>query len=124
MNSLRPTVFALSCTAIASPARAGMPSLHLTDIARLRVENISFFLVVLLLSALCVQLIWNWLRADFPRLPRLTYPKALAIIGLWGLLFVLVLTMIAGARELMTPGAWEKHGTTYRLKQPSAVGGN
>jgi hypothetical protein len=23
--------------------------------------------------------------------------------------------MISGARELMTPGAWEKQGVTYRL---------
>jgi hypothetical protein len=35
------------------------------------------------------------------------------------LLFVLVLTMISGARELMTPGAWESSGVTYRLKQKS-----
>jgi len=27
-----------------------------------------------------------------------------------------VLTMISGARELMTPGAWEKDGAIYRLK--------
>jgi hypothetical protein len=37
-------------------------------------------------------------------------------VTLWGLLFLLILTMISGARELMTPGAWEKHGSTYRLK--------
>lgn len=35
---------------------------------------------------------------------------------LWSLLFVLVLTMISGARELMTPEAWERNGATYRLK--------
>src|SRR5262249_55804861 len=43
---------------------------------------------------------------------------------LWGLLFLLVLTMISGARELMTPGAWEKQGLTYRLpgqEQPAAT---
>jgi len=34
---------------------------------------------------------------------------------LWGLLFVLVLTMISGARKLMTPGAWEKKGATHQL---------
>jgi hypothetical protein len=28
--------------------------------------------------------------------------------------------MISGARELMTPGAWEKNGLTYRLVRPSA----
>jgi hypothetical protein len=37
-------------------------------------------------------------------------------VTLWGLLFLLILTMISGARELMTPGAWEKHGSTYELK--------
>ena len=39
----------------------------------------------------------------------------MGLVGLWGLLFVLVLTMISGARELMTPGAWEPSGVTYRL---------
>src|SRR5262249_48621361 len=48
-------------------------------------------------------------------LPRLSYGKALGLVSLWGLLFVLVLTMISGARELMTPGAWKKEGKTYRL---------
>jgi hypothetical protein len=41
------------------------------------------------------------------------------VVALWGLLFVLVLTMISGARELMTPGAWEKQGLTYHLSQPT-----
>ena len=120
-SSLRIIAHVLLLAAVAPTADAGMPSASLTDVARLRVENISFFLVVLLLSALLVQMIWNWLRNDFPRLPRLTYPKAVAVIGLWGLLFVLVLTMISGARELMTPGAWEKNGATYRLKQASPL---
>jgi hypothetical protein len=92
-------------------AQAGMPSVSLTDVARLRLQGISFFLAV----AWCVRLLWNRLRTDFPALPRLSYGKALGVVALWGLLFVLVLTMISGARELMTPGAWEKHGATYRL---------
>ena len=40
----------------------------------------------------------------------------MAAVVLWGLLFMLVLTMISGARELLTPGAWEKKGATYQLK--------
>ena len=106
--------------ALATPgvARAGMPSITLTDVARLRVESLSFFLLVFLLSAGVVQLLWNWLRADFPRLPRLSYPKAVGVVTLWGLLFVVVLTMISGARELLTPGAWEKVGLTYKLAKP------
>lgn len=98
-----------------SIAQAGMPSFTLTDLARMRVQTISFFLMGLLLSAWIVQLLWNYLRRDFPSLPRLNYRKALSAVILWGLLFVLVLTMISGARELMTPGAWEKQGLTYRL---------
>ncbi len=98
-----------------SAAFAGMPSIHLTDIARMRIQAISFFLVAFLLSALAIQFLWNRLRKDFTVLPRLSYGKALGIVVLWGLLFVLVLTMISGARELMTPGAWEKDGLTYRL---------
>lgn len=91
----------------------------LTSLARQRLEVISFFLVGLLACAWVVRRVWNGLRRDFPVLPRLSYARALGLIVLWGLLFVLVLTMISGARELMTPGAWEKKGLTYRLTQPT-----
>lgn len=100
-----------------SVAHAGMPSIHLTDIARMRIQNISFFLLLFLVSAGAIQFIWNRLHKDWSRLPRLSYGKAVGLMALWGLLFVLVLTMISGARELMTPGAWEKNGKTYRLVQ-------
>ncbi len=109
-------------------ASAGMPSFTLADVrrslslsnlTRMRLEVISFFLLSILLSAGIIQFIWNSLRKDFPILPRLSYGKALGVVALWGLLFVLVLTMISGARELMTPGAWEKKGLTYQLAQNS-----
>ena len=106
---------AMLIDAAASPASAGMPIFSLTDIARMRLSSISFFLLVLLLSAWAVQGMWNALSKDFPRLPRMTYGRALAAIALWGFLFVLVLTMISGARELLTPGAWEKTGLTYQV---------
>jgi hypothetical protein len=96
-------------------ALAGMPAVTLTDFARTRAQTASFFLVVILLSAWAVRGLWNSLAGDFARLPRLTYGRSLAVVVLWGLLFVIVLTMISGARELMTPGAWEKQGLTYRL---------
>lgn len=95
--------------------QAGMPTIQLNDIPRMRLQSISFFLAGLLLSSLFIQLLWNRLGRDFVALPRLTYAKALGVVGLWGLLFVLVLTMISGARELMTPGAWKKEGLTYKL---------
>jgi len=102
--------------AAAAPAHAGMPSFTLTDLSKARLDSISFFIVVLLLLSLLVKLLWNFLAKDFPKLPKLTYPRALAVVTLWGLVFLLVLTMISGARELMTPGAWEKQGATYKLK--------
>jgi hypothetical protein len=117
----RVVVALLGSAALAAPARAGMPSLTLTDVARMRVEVISFFLLVFLLAAWAVMGMWNGLRRDFPRLPRMTYKRAVAVTGLWGLLFVLVLTMISGARELMTPGAWEKRGATYQLSDKASA---
>jgi hypothetical protein len=89
--------------------------LRINDTAAARLQAVSFFLVVLLLCAGLVQLLWNYLRRDFPRLPRLSFGRALAGVVLWGLLFVVVLAMISGARELMTPGAWDKQGFTYKL---------
>ncbi len=63
-----------------------------------------------------VQFLWNSLAKDFPKLlPRMRFSQALAFVLLLGTLFVIVLTMISGARELLTPGAWKKTGWTYTL---------
>jgi hypothetical protein len=97
---------------------AGMPSYAVTDVAHARLQSISFFLMTFFVSAFCVQRLWNYLQKDFQKLPRLTYWKAVGLVSLWGLLFIVVLTMISGARELMTPGAWKKQGATYTLAQP------
>lgn len=93
--------------------------LTLSKLAKLRLDAISFFLVCLLASGWAVQLVWNSLAKDFPKLPRISYLRSLGLIWLWGLLFLLVLTMISGARELMTPGAWKKNGLTYQLAEPA-----
>ncbi len=98
-------------------ALAGMPSVTLTDFARLRLDAISFFLMVFLLCAWGVKGLWNSFRTEFPNLPRISYRRSLLLTTLWGLLFVIVLTMISGARELMTPGAWRKDGFTYALEE-------
>lgn len=114
--------------ALAVPALAGMPALlpddlptrlRLHDSAAERLTAISFFLGGIFLSAIAVCFLWNYLQRDFTWLPRLTVTKSLALVVLWGLLFVIVLTMISGARELMTPGAWKKQGFTYKLAQPA-----
>ncbi len=108
----------------AGSAHAGMPAplptdpervLRLNATAEQRLQAISFFVLIIVLSATVVRGIWNYLRRDFSFLPRLSFGRALAMVILWGLLFVLVLAMISGARELMTPGAWKKEGFTYTL---------
>jgi hypothetical protein len=99
-------------------AQAGMPSVSLSDWAALRFETISFFLLMLFVAAAVVRWLWNVLAADFPKLPRLTYKKSLAGVILVGLALAVVLTMIAGSRELLTPGAWEKQGRLYKVAAP------
>jgi hypothetical protein len=91
--------------------------LRLNDPPLARLQALSFFLLALLLCSAAVWGLWHALRRDFPALPRLSFFKAVAAILLWGLLAVIVLTMISGARELMTPGAWQRQGLTYRLAE-------
>ncbi len=105
-------------------ALAGMPAVLPTDVGRVlqlnepalfRFQTISFFVLTFALCATAVLLLWNYVQRDFPALPRLTFGRAAVGVFLWGLMFIIVLTMISGARELMTPGAWEKQGFTYKL---------
>ena len=110
---VRPVIF-LILLAFARPASAGMTVYDLTDVAKLRLEDISFFLFLLLLAALGIRLLWNIFAKDFPRLPRLSFFKALCLTGLLSLFMLLILIMIAGARELLTPGAWYRQGSHYR----------
>ena len=100
-----------------TPLFAGMPrvSVLLTEPAAVRLDVISFFLLVLALSTAAVRYLWNGLARDFPRLPRLTWRGAAGLVLVWGAAFTLVLAMISGARELMTPGAWKPSGPTYAL---------
>lgn len=97
-------------------AYAGMPAMTLAYFAVMPISTISFFLLVFFFASFGVKIIWNFLRKDFQKLPKLSYLKALSLVFLWGLAFHLVLTMIAGTRELMTPGAWKKTGITYKLQ--------
>ncbi|MGC3970826.1 MAG: hypothetical protein QM775_26890 [Pirellulales bacterium] len=91
--------------ALPSPLRAGMPQVDLSYVTAARLDSISFFVVLFLFSAWLIQFIWNTLARDFPKLPILSYGRALCLTAIWGLLFVIVLTMISGAHELLTPGA-------------------
>lgn len=100
---------------------AGMPTVDLSDFAEMRLELISVFLFGILVSAFVVKSTWNGFRKDFTSLPEISYGKSFSLVCLWGLLFVIVLTMISGARELMTPGAWIKKGNTYALNSEAVT---
>lgn len=115
-SSVYPRLLLLCGLLAPAVALAGMPFVRLSELTELRVQAISFFLLLVLLVALAVKALWNRLSQDVPRLPRLSFKAALAMVFLWGLGFQLVLSMIAGGRELMTPGAWEKQGATYQVR--------
>jgi hypothetical protein len=99
------------------PASAGMTVITLTDIASARIDALSFFIVTYLLICWVLKLLWNHLAKTFTALPRLDFKRALGLVFVTGLMFYVVLTMISGARELLTPGAWEKQGVGYRLRE-------
>ncbi|WP_265594477.1 hypothetical protein [Haloferula sp. BvORR071] len=98
-------------------ASAGMTVITLTDIARARLDALSFFLFAYLFISWLVKLLWNYLGKTFTALPKLNYRRALGLVFLSGMMFYVVLTMISGAREVMTPGAWEKQGIGYRTRE-------
>lgn len=99
----------------------GMPTWSVNEVVRIRLEGISFFLMGFAACSFFVKLVWNYLQKDFDSLPRLSYAKAAGLTLLVGLLFMTILTMISGARELMTPGAWKKSGATYKLDDAGAA---
>lgn len=119
----------LFVTVSAVPLSAGMPSTlptpftadqfphsdHLSPWVDERLQALSFFVFATLMVAWLVRGLWTAFRRDWPTLPALSYRGALMATLLWGLVSIVVLTMISGARELMTPGAWRKQGWTYRL---------
>jgi hypothetical protein len=100
-------------------AHAGMTVYGLNDVYRLRLEEISFFVFLLVLASFLFQLLWNHAIKGFDFLPRLKFRQALCISVLFGLTMLLVLAMISGIREVLTPGAWRRQGSSYRLNDPA-----
>lgn len=125
---IRFLLLALLLAAVPIASHAGMPSMLPSDLevrweqsaeSKTRFQSTSFFLAGLVASIVAVKFLWNSLAANIQSLPRIDLPRAAALVVLWGLIFTLVLTMISGARELLTPGAWTQNGFTYELKDGS-----
>ena len=98
-----------------------MPSVVVSDIASARLSTISFFLFTIIISTILFKYTWNSLGKTFEKLPKLTLKQSALFITILTLFISLILVMISGARELLTPGAWEKvpNKSTYRLKSPN-----
>lgn len=105
--------------ALASSAQAGMTVYGLNDLYRLRLQEISFFLLLLVVCSFVFKLLWNHATRGFPAVPRVKFLQALSICLLFGIGMLLILTMISGIREVLTPEAWRKQGTSYRLNDPA-----
>ncbi len=96
-------------------AVAGMSTITLSKFGADRLiglSTIAFLLIVV--AATTLTYCWNGLVKE-TNWPRLTHPKAIAFSFLAGLLSFLVLVMIAGSRELLSPGAWKPHGILYKI---------
>lgn len=113
MNPVR--LILLLIPLFAPQAQAGMSAARLTDVAGARLDSISFFLALYVLCAVLFRWVWNALARDFAWMPRLTFKKSLAMLVVAGLFMYFILTMISGARELLTPGAWARNGAGYQL---------
>jgi len=114
----RAGAFLLLALLIPLTAHAGMTMPAFTDIAQARFQVLSFFLILYLALAFIYQRVWNALAKDFPKLPRIRFRGALGALVVCGLFIYVVLTMISGARELMTPGAWARSGVHYKIRDP------
>lgn len=99
-------------------AQAGMPmpmAVFLSEYGTDRLIGISTtFFVILVLVAIPVMYAWNAFFAEIDgeskHFKRIGYVKSLGITFLGVCLFTLILVMVAGSRELLSPGAWVPDG--------------
>lgn len=102
-------------------AFAGMTVYGLNDVYRIRMEEVSFFILVFLVASALSKALWNTIAKDFPALPRLKWRHAAALSLTLGLGMLLILTMISGIREVLTPDAWRRQGSGYKMNSPVMV---
>ena len=120
-HSIGIVVMLMLTTQMTATAQAGMSSIVLTEYGVRRITGLSTALFFgLVVSTLLVRFFWGLLvrETDWP---KPTLAKSFAATFLGGLLFFLVLVMIAGSRELLTPGAWKSDGILYTLSSKPDV---
>jgi len=90
-----PHAILLAGILLAGTAHAGMTSFSLTEVARVRFQTLSFFIVGYLFMALIVKWLWNYLAISFTKLPKLNYRRALTLSLISGLFLYVILTIIS-----------------------------
>jgi hypothetical protein len=105
--------------AFTASSYAGMTVYSLRDIYRLRFQEISFFVFLFLMCAVLLKFLLNYAIKGIDFLPRINFRRSLCLSVMFGLGMLLILAMISGIREVLTPGAWRHQGTSYRLNDPS-----
>ena len=118
MKKIKPFVSGIALVIfllITSIAEAGMPAVTLSEFGANRLIGISTALFVLIIVvATLLMVCWNKL-VEGSTWPKLSHPKAIGVAFLAGLFSFLVLVMIAGSRELLTPKAWQPNGILYKI---------
>ena len=118
MKKIKPFVSGIALAILllmTSIAEAGMPAVTLSDFGANRLIGISTALFVLIIVvATLLMVCWNKL-VEGSTWPKLSHPKAIGVAFLAGLFSFLVLVMIAGSRELLTPKAWQPNGILYKI---------
>ncbi len=79
-----PALLPSSWTAESSPDRASSGDAVSAGAVALRIQTMSFFVAVFLLSGWLVKGLGNLARRDFPMLPVFSYGRSLALVTLWG----------------------------------------
>jgi len=112
-------LFALAIHPRAALASSFTP--HLNGIGGVRFGTISFFLMVFVVSTLLAWRTWGSLHRRVPLAPRPSLTACLGVEVVMSMLLAGLLLMIAPARPLMEPGAWEawEERTAYDLRPVS-----
>ena len=62
-------------------AQAGMAVLQLSDLAKFRMESISFFLFIFLICSYLIHRLWNYLKIDFNFLGKNIFTSLMKLVG-------------------------------------------
>lgn len=93
----------------------------LSDLARTRLDALSFYAVGWLLCCAGFRLVWNVIAIGRPTWPRLTYRRTLLGSMILSVGLLAILTFLAGVWEVTSPGAWRRSSAAAHLSGAFAL---